>query len=428
MSDSETTFKLSPFRFVVLLAVFLGNINNAIVWSTYASVTPSTALRYNVTTEQINNLVLFFDVCFFPFAAVAPYVLDVFGLRPAVLLGTWTTVLGTFVRWASKFASGKETQLALVFAGQLTAALANPFTLDAPTKVAALWFGENERLTANTVMSLATFLGSALVLPIAPWIVKEDPRNIDVLNLVTFLITLVFALPSLAVRNKPPTPPSLAAEEESMPFWDGVKALSKNTEFILLFLIAGLSMGTFEVYITLISDSIVPFGYSEADSGVLGIISIAFGIVTSILLARSLDHSKSHRRVLKRLPFVAIMGFLGFSFCALDTSRRFWLYASAATIGIGCFPILPIVLEVGAESARPVGEGTSGGVLETSIQLFAIFILIVSNRLRDLEGKLGNALVWFVIVFAVVALIVFFLGGNESPEDNDDGETRTLLQ
>ncbi|KAJ3010510.1 UNVERIFIED_CONTAM: Major facilitator super domain-containing protein 7 [Siphonaria sp. JEL0065] len=415
--------KLYPFRFVVLLAVFLGNINNAIVWSTYAAVTPSAALHYGVSSERINQLVLFFDVCFFPFAFVAPYVLDVYGLRPSVLIGTWVTVLGTGVRWLSGFASEGYT-IPLLFTGQLLAALVNPFTLDAPTKVAALWFGENERLQANTVMSLATFLGSALVLPIAPWIVNEDPDNIDKLNLITFLITLVLALPSLVIRNSPPTPPSLATQEDTMPFWDGVKALSKNTQFILLFLVAGLSMGTFEVYITLISDSIVPFGYSEADSGSLGLITIISGVITSFVLARILDHSQSHRKVLKVLPFIAFMGMLGFCLCASYADKRVFLYLSAAVIGIGCFPILPIVLEVGAESARPVAEGTSGGILETSIQLFAIFILIISNWLRDANGKLGNALIWLVAVFGIVALLVPFLDDEASSPE----ERQTLLE
>jgi len=38
--------------------------------------------------------------------------------------------------------------------GQTIASLAQPFVLNSPTKLAALWFGANERATANMFASL----------------------------------------------------------------------------------------------------------------------------------------------------------------------------------------------------------------------------------------------------------------------------------
>ncbi|KAJ3068510.1 hypothetical protein HDU98_008344 [Podochytrium sp. JEL0797] len=350
--DTPRPLKLYRRRFLVLLATCLANLNNAIVWSTFAAVTPSTAAHYGTTI----------------------------------------------------------------------AALSNPFSLCAPTKVAAKWFGENERLTANTAMSLATFVGSAFVLPFSSWIVQEEPDKIPTLNFISFAIIAVLAMPSLFVTNEPPTPPSVAAEEVTMPFWDGLRSLQHNTQFVLLFFIAGLSMGTFEVYITLISDSIVPYGYMEADAGTLGLISIVSGILASLFLARILDHSKSHRAALRLLPGLALVGFIGFSVSAVSTDNRVWLYVSAAVIGIGCFPILPITLEIGAEIARPVAEGTSGGVLETSIQLCAIAVLLGANALRTDDGKLGDALFGFVGVIGVVAFLILFLEGADAKGTEEESE------
>ena len=41
--------------------------------------------------------------------------------------------------------------------GQTLAALAQPFLLGSPTKLAALWFGADERATANMIASLSEF-------------------------------------------------------------------------------------------------------------------------------------------------------------------------------------------------------------------------------------------------------------------------------
>ncbi|ORY38203.1 MFS general substrate transporter [Rhizoclosmatium globosum] len=393
MEDPVERFQVYPQRFLVLFAVFCANFNNAIVWSTYAAVTPSTAERYGVSTWEINQLVLFFDMSFFPLCGVALWVLDVKGLKPSVLTGVWITICGAFLRWTAKY---YYDPLELITVGSVMAALVNPFTLDAPTKVAITWFAENERLTATTIMSLATYMGPAFVLTIAPLIVDGNPNNVDTLNWITFLVILVLGIPSLLLQNEPPSPPSKVANQSSVPFWDGVKQLTRNRQFILLFWVAGISMGCFEVYITLISDTVVPYGYSETDAGTVGVISILSGILSSLVIARMLDHSKAHRIVLKILPFVTVVGAVGFFFSAHCADRRVFLYFSASIIGVGCFPVLPIALEVGSECARPVAAGTSGGMIETSIEFCAIFILLVSNLLRQEGDKLGYALVWFI--------------------------------
>ena len=43
----------------------------------------------------------------------------------------------------------------VVVIGQTLAALAQPFLLCAPTKLAGVWFGANERGTANMIASLS---------------------------------------------------------------------------------------------------------------------------------------------------------------------------------------------------------------------------------------------------------------------------------
>ena len=53
----------------------------------------------------------------------------------------------------------QNTKFIVVMGGQTLAALAQPFLLGSPTKLAALWFGADERATANMVASLSKSLG-----------------------------------------------------------------------------------------------------------------------------------------------------------------------------------------------------------------------------------------------------------------------------
>jgi hypothetical protein len=156
--------------------------------------------------------------------------------------------------------------------------------ITAPTKAAALWFGERERLTANTLMSLGQPIGTAIVFGLSPAIVNSEPSNIIWLNLSLLVLSVVFGIPSIWIRNKPKTPPSKsAAVSEEMTgsqellnmkgakkmkvggatFLEGVKSLLRNRNYLVLWVVFGFLIGCFNTYVTLISDYITPFGYSE---------------------------------------------------------------------------------------------------------------------------------------------------------------------
>ncbi|KAI8832207.1 major facilitator superfamily domain-containing protein, partial [Chytriomyces cf. hyalinus JEL632] len=306
---------LSPLRFAVAAGVFFANFNNALLWATYAAVTPTTAEYYACSEYTINLVALVFQIVFIPAAIPSMYAIDHLGLRPSVLVGTWGVTLGAAIRWLAVYAGGgPNVQLALLFTGQIIAAIATPFAFNAPTKVCALWFGDRERLTANTIMSLSVYAGTSTALALAPFIVSQDANNISKLNFVTFVIVFVTGFSSLLVFNKPEFAPSKSAAEvkHAIPFKLGLYSIAANPQFLLIFLSYGLTIGALDSYFTLISDYVTPYGYTEADAGGLGNITILFGTVSSLILGPILDRTKAHRRVLKVLPIISLLGSIGF--------------------------------------------------------------------------------------------------------------------
>ncbi|KAJ3120592.1 Major facilitator super domain-containing protein 7, partial [Irineochytrium annulatum] len=205
VAAQQPAHTLYRYRFLVAAAVFFANFGNSAIWATYASVTPSTATYFSTSSWKINLLSLLFQAVFPLFIIPGGYVLDTHGVRPTVLIGAWLTAVGALIRWLS-FLAPNDGRFAVLVVGHMLAAVAQPFLLEVSTKTAACWFGDKERLTANTVMSLGQPLGAALILELAPSIVT-DPSAIPTLNLITFLIVLVFALLSLTMRSVPPGPP-----------------------------------------------------------------------------------------------------------------------------------------------------------------------------------------------------------------------------
>lgn len=118
-----------------------------------------------------------------------------------------------------------NTDFRIVLAGQVIMSCGQPFMLAAPAKVAALWFGDNERAIATTLGSLAGPIGAVtgFLLPLSMINDDDVPENIGQSKseskfltyvLVQNIIITVLSLPIIfLIRDNPPSPPSSSAEK-----------------------------------------------------------------------------------------------------------------------------------------------------------------------------------------------------------------------
>ena len=104
------------------------------------------------------------------------FVLDKYGLRKGTLIGLILTAVGMWVKCLV------NKSFAWVLVGQLIAAIGQPLLLIAPAKLAAFWFGENERVIAVTVGTAFQPLGAAVGYVFPTFFVTTDdiePVNRD---------------------------------------------------------------------------------------------------------------------------------------------------------------------------------------------------------------------------------------------------------
>ena len=147
--------------------------------------------------------------CNFP----AAIVLDKYGLRVGLLLGTLLTTIGLWLRCLINISFW------FPFIGQTLMGIGQPFIYNAPAKVSAIWFGQNERVYATMIAANVNLLGISIGYYIPSWFISaEDQNNEESLRKDIFLIMLTLAIFCQALliimffffKEKPPTAPSMS--------------------------------------------------------------------------------------------------------------------------------------------------------------------------------------------------------------------------
>ena len=155
-------YKLYGYRWVVLAVFMFINATIQILWITYAPITGPAAAYYGVTDLQIGLLSMSFMIAFIPLSIPVSWVIDTYGFRLAVSIGAVLMAIFGLLRG---FAGANYT---LVLLSTFGIAAAQPFLLNAWTKVPANWFAIDERATAVGLVTLASLIGTALGMVLTP--------------------------------------------------------------------------------------------------------------------------------------------------------------------------------------------------------------------------------------------------------------------
>src|SRR5574341_875205 len=164
----QSSFKVYPYRWAVLLAFMAIVAINQLLWITFAAITSEATQFYKVSELSIGLLSLSFMVVYILVSFPASWVIDTYGLRVGVGIGAALT--GIFGLLRGLVASSYNW----VLFAQIVIAIGQPFMLNAITTVAARWFPMEERATASGLGSLAIYLGILTGLALTPYLVLRS--------------------------------------------------------------------------------------------------------------------------------------------------------------------------------------------------------------------------------------------------------------
>lgn len=370
MTTEDKEYKVYSYRFVVLILFMFISLMNQVLWITFAPIMNDIAGYYSVSFDPVDSILLLsaiFMILYIPVNFPATYLIDKWGLKWGTGIGVILT--GTF----GLLRAFSGTSYGFLLFTTIMIGIGQPFLLNSFTKVAVIWFPENEKATATGLGTIAILGGIILGMILTPLI--YDSKGIDYTLMVYGIVSFIAMILYLAfVKNRPDTPPSSIAGEKVFDM-KGVKKLFKNRDFNFLLVLIFVGLGAFNAIsaeIDVIFDKFTGVG----ETGLIGGMIIGGGIVGAGILSTLSD--KYHKRkiflVLAMLVAIPLTQLLPI----IDSFTLVMILAFV--FGFFLVSALPIGL-VYATEITDVPEEASNGIMMTIGQIAGILFLISFNML-----------------------------------------------
>lgn len=378
--ENNQSYRVYGSRWLVLAVFMFINLTIQILWISYAPITGIAASFYKVSDLQIGFLAMTFMIAFIPLSIPVSWLIDTVGFRISVSIGA--VIMGIF--GIARGLPGLNYQMVLICTIGL--AVAQPFLMNAWTKIGANWFAMNERATAVGLVTLSSLVGIALGMVLTPILVETMP--IPAIQLIygalaafSALLFIIFA------KDKPPTAPCPPGMETRSLMLDGLKTAIRVKDFWLYILIFFIGMGIFNGITTWVESIIRTRGFSAIDAGTMGALMLGGGLVGAVLIPTISD------RIGKRTPFLsigflcAIPGLIGVTFAQTNLV----LFISAFFLGFFLISASPIGMQYAAEITYPTPEGTSTGLIQLFGQVSVVYVYIM-EALKNKNGEFYPAM------------------------------------
>ncbi len=391
MSDQ---YRVYGYRWVVLAVFMATNLAIQMLWIGYAPITGPAAAFYGVTDLQIGLLAMSFMIAFIPLSIPVSWVIDTYGFRVAVSIGAVMMAVFGLARGLA------GSNYPLVLSSTIGIAVAQPFLLNAWTKVPANWFAIEERATAVGLVTLANLIGTALGMVLTPILIESLP--IPTVQLIYGGIAALSAtLFVILARETPPTPPCPPGMEARALMLDGLKHALTVKPFWLYLVVSFIGMGIFNGITTWVENIIRPRGFTPTDAGTLGALLLVGGVLGAVVIPPFSDKQHKRQRYLLLGITLAIPGLIGLTF-----ATSYWLLlVSAFSMGFFLVSVSPIGMQYASEVTYPTPEGTSNGLIQLFGQASVVFVYIM-EAMKTSDGAFTPALLLAVGLLVVSALVI----------------------
>ncbi len=389
----DKSFRLYPYRWVVLAVFMFINLTIQILWISYAPITGIAAAFYGVTDLKIGLLAMIYMIAFIPLSIPVSWAIDTYGFRLTVSIGA---VLMGFFGILRGLAGADYT---LVLISTIGIAIAQPLLLNAWTKVPAQWFGMEERATAVGMVTLSSLMGVALGMLLPSMLIEKltIPQAQLIYGIVASFSALLFLI---FAREKPATPPCPEGQEVRALMLDGLKHALKVKDFWLYLAVFFLGMGIFNGVTTWVENIIRPRGFTPSDAGTVGALMLVAGVLGAVIIPPFSDKQHARKKYILWGFLLAIPGLIGITF-----AQSAWLlFASSFWLGFFLIGPNPIGMQYSAEITHPTPEGTSNGLIQLFGQASVVFVYIM-EALKTKDGTFTPAL----LLAAGLMLVSVFL-------------------
>jgi hypothetical protein len=198
--------------------------------------------------------------------------------------------------------------------------------------------------------------------------------------------------------------------------------LFTNRDYVILFFAFTVIVGILNGLLPLFNQMLGPHGYSNADAGTMAAVIIVVGLIGAIVGGVIMEKTRAYRTIMK--VYVVTTGAVGLLFYTMMIPDNFWpLIVSAALLGFFALPILPIMMEVCAESTYPIPEEVSTGMLHNGANFFAVGVVFTVQALLRIEGPGPNPFMWssmlVIALFLISSVLALMFNGRYIRSEHD---------
>lgn len=390
----NTEFKVYPYRWIMLTVFMLMIAVNQMLWITFAPITMDAVHFYNVSELQIGLLSMCFMIVFIVMSIPASWIIDTYGIRIGVGIGALLTGVFGMMR-------GMVQGYDMVLTAQIGIAVAQPFLLNAITKLSSRWFRVDERATAAGLGTLSMYIGVLVGMILTPILAKSIgiSQLLYWYGIISVGVALLFIL---LAKERPATAPCAPEMEERSLVYDGLKNAMSNRNFILLLVIFFIGLGVFNSVTTWIEQILGPRGFNAEQAGLSGGMMIIGGIVGALILPILSDKYKNRKFFIQLALAGAVLGLAGVTFATNYTL----LLISSAVLGFFLLSAGPIGFQYGAEITYPTSEGTSNGMMILAGQISGILFIYGMDYFKSSSDNSMTSSLIVMIVLTFLCLII----------------------
>ncbi|KAL9988616.1 hypothetical protein ACROYT_G003082 [Oculina patagonica] len=447
----QENFKVYKRRWYILLIYSICSAVNAVKWNTWSPIQGTSQVVFGWSDTTITLLVAWGPIVFIVVFLPMSWLMDVKGLRVCTLLLAIVNFIAAGLQAIPL--SNLQIQTWLVHLGVIFNSIGGPFAMALGPLISAAWFPPHQRTTSTALASLSPYFGAGLAFIISPLLVpdvgnhsstigksidyikiRNNMSHYQLMYLKEKIMHLMYielgatALILLALfvyfPSKPKLPPSVTATVDRLDFKYGFKCLMHNKQMWLLLFINGVIVGVFSGLTSILDLNLSQFGIGEKNAGWLGFGATMAGIVAGISLSILADRVSRHMKVIQ---FVLLVGatvcFALFAFmCArIIPYTKAVLFLTFILGGFFTNATVPLFFEMAVETAYPVAEGITSGLLTVSSNVLSL-VFYIFPMLPNFGLKWIN---WctFATFAACVPLLALWRERYYRSEVDDQGKT-----
>ncbi|CAE6493347.1 unnamed protein product [Rhizoctonia solani] len=426
-------YRLYKRRWTGLLGVCLLNFVAGAAWFWFASIAIPVSEDFGISLGQVNWLANCVNVAFLPVSLVIPSVCSRYGLRISCFIGTIVTLVGAWVRYAGTAPSlSPNGKFGLLLFGQILLGIGQPWFLIIGPKYSEVWFDLKGRTTATMLVSISNPIGTSFGQIVAPYC-----PSVRVSILILAIMTTGLAPSVLLIYSAPPTPPTFSGSHPSPPPIQTLRAFlgrSRSGEItmtprerldsVILLLTFGLMVAALNTLGIILAQAIAPYGYTPEDAGIIGGVYVLAGIVGAVVIMPIFDRYLTHHLALASKVITTMLAACFISLIwAVREDNAPAIYVIVVVLGISCFTLLPITLEIACEITRSP-EASSAILWLLAYLLTTIFIPIVDHMRDDSPtanppSNMRRGLIFEAGIAASCVVIILGLRGKQSRRELD---------